>query len=102
MGGAALQQIQLDAADLGAGLLLQHLGQDGGQTAQLGVAEAVVGGHLGLGHEVTVFVVDTLGHGNDAVAGGVVDLLHVLDELGHAEVGLGQIDQVGAGAVLAG
>ena len=38
MGGAALKQVQLYASDLGAGLLLQHFGQNSGQTTQLGVA----------------------------------------------------------------
>ena len=82
MGGAALQQVQLDAADLGARLLLQDLGQNGGQTAQLGVAEAVGGGGLGLGHEVAVGVVDALGHGHNAVALLLIDALDILNEIG--------------------
>ncbi len=68
MGAAALQQGQLDAADLGAGLFLDHVGQQSRQTAQLGVAEAVGGGGLGLGDEGAVGVVDALGDGDDAVA----------------------------------
>ena len=68
MCAAALQQIQLDATDLGAGLLLQHLRQNGGQTAQLSMAEAVIGGYLGLGDEAAVLIVDALGDGDDAAA----------------------------------
>ena len=47
MGTAPLEEGELDATDLGAGLLLQHLRQNGGQTAQLSMAEAVIGGYLG-------------------------------------------------------
>ena len=102
MCAAALQQVQLDAADLGAGLLLDHLGQHGSQATQLGVAEAVGSGHLGLRHKAAVLIVDTLGHSHDAVALFSVYTLDILNELGHAEVHLGQIDQIGACAVFTG
>ena len=95
---AALEQGELDAADLGAGGLLHGLSQVSGQAAQLGVAEAVGGGGLGLGHEGAVGVVDALGHGHHALAGLIIDGLHVGEELVHVEVGLGQIHQVGAAA----
>ena len=102
MCAAALQQVQLDTAHLGAGLFLQHLCQNGGQTAQLGVTEAVVGGNLRLGHEVAVGIVDALGHSHDAAALLGVDALHIVDEVLHVEVDLRQIDQVGACAVQSG
>ena len=102
MCAAALQQVQLDAPDLGAGFLLQHLGQHGGQTAQLGMAEAVVGGNLSLGDEAAVLIVDALGHGHDAGALFGVYALDILNKLGHAEVHLGQVDQVGACTVFTG
>ena len=94
---AALEQGQLDAADLHPHLLLDHVGQHGGQTAQLGVPKAVGGGGLGLGDEGAVGVVDALGHGHQAVAGGVVNPLHIRQELVHIKVHFGQIDQVRAG-----
>ena len=102
MCAAALQQVQLDAADLGAGFLLQDVGQHGGGAAQLGVTEAVGGRGLGLGHEGAVGVVDALGHGDEAVVALGIDALDVGDELVHVEVGLGHVDQVGAAAVFAG
>ena len=50
--GAALQQAQLDAADLRAGALpCMTLARMRGQTAQLGMAEAVGRGGLRLGDE---------------------------------------------------
>ena len=100
MCAAALQQIQLDATDLGAGLLLQHLRQNGGQTAQLSMAEAVIGGYLGLGDEAAVLIVDALGDGDDTAAFFGIDSLHVLDELGHTEIRFRQINEVGTCAVL--
>ena len=100
MCAAALQQIQLDATDLGAGLLLQHLRQNGGQTAQLSMAEAVIGGYLGLGDEAAVLIVDALGDGDDTAAFFGIDPLHVLDELGHTEIRFRQINEVGTCAVL--
>ena len=66
------------------------------------MAEAVGSGHLGLGHKAAVLIVDTLGHSHDAVALFGVYTLDILNELGHAEVHLGQIDQIGACAVFTG
>ena len=66
--GAALQQAQLDAANLRAGLFLDDVGQQRGKAAQLGMAEAVGRGGLGLGDEAAVGIVDALGDGDDAVA----------------------------------
>ena len=102
VGGAALQQAQLDAANLGAGGGLHHGGQAGSQAAQLGMAEAVGAGGLGLGDEGSVGVVDALGDRHQAVLLLGVDPLHVGDELIHVEVHLGQVDQVGAVALLVG
>ena len=102
MGGAALQQAQLDAADLGAGGSLDHVGQAGSQAAQLGMAEAVGAGGLRLGDEAAVGIVDALGHGDDAVLLAGVALGHVLQEGIHVEVHLGQVDEVGAVAAEAG
>ena len=65
---AALEQGQLDATHLCAGLLLDHIGQQRRQTTQLGVAKAVGGRGLSLGNEGAVGVVDALGDGHDAVA----------------------------------
>ena len=96
MRAAALEQGELDAAYLGAGLGLDHLGQHGSQAAQLGMAEAVGGRGLGLGHEGAIGIVDALGHGDHALAGLVVDGLHVGDEAVHVKVDLGQVDEVGA------
>ena len=98
MGPAALEQGELDAADLGPQLLLHGLGQHGGQTAQLGVSEAVSSGGLSLGDEGAVGVVDALGHGYHALAGLIVDGLHIGEEPVHVKIGLGQIDQVGTAA----
>ena len=98
MGAAALEEGELDAADLHAEGPLHRGGQMGGQTAQLGMAEAVGGRGLGLGDEGAVGVVDALGHGHQAVPVLVVDGLDVGQEALHVEVGLRQIDQVGAAA----
>ena len=94
--GAALQQAQLDAANLRAGLFLADIGQVRGQTAQLGMAEAVGRGGLRLGDEAAVGVVDALGDSDDAVAVLLVARGDVSDELVHVEVNFRQIDEVDA------
>ena len=93
---AALEEGELDTADLGAGLLLDDLGKHGGKSAQLGMAEAIGGGGLGLGDKGAVGVVDALRHRDHALAGLVIDCLHIGDELLHVEIHLGQVDQIGA------
>lgn len=98
MGTAALEEGELDATDLHTEGLLHRGSQVGGQTAQLGVAETIGGRGLGLGDKGAVGVVDALGHGHQAVSALVVDGLDVSEEALHVEVGLGQIDQVGAAA----
>ena len=82
VGGAALQEAELDAADLGAGALLDDRGEQAGEAAELGVAEAVGGAGLGLGDEAAVGVVDALADGDEAVAALTVDALDVGDEAG--------------------
>jgi len=94
--GAALQQRELDAADLGAGLFLHDVGERRGEAAQLGVAEAVGRGGLGLGDEAAVGVVDALGHGDDAVVLLLVAGGDVGDELVQIKVDLGQVDEIDA------
>ena len=95
---AALEEGELNAPDLSAGLLLDHTGQQSRQTAQLSVSEAVGGGGLGLRDEGAVGVVDALRHGHDAVAVFLVNGVHIGQELVHVEVHLGQVDQVGRAA----
>ena len=102
MRAAALQQAQLDAPDLGAGALLDHVGKQGRKAAQLGMAETVGGRGLGLRDEGAVGIVDALGHSYHAVALLLVDALHIGKELVHVEVHLGQVDEVGACAVSGG
>ena len=99
VGSAALQQAQLNGTDLGAGSSLVHVGQASGQTAQLGMAEAVGAGSLGLGHEGAVGIVNAFGDGNQAVLLFGVDALHIGNELVHVKVDLGDVDQVGAVAL---
>ena len=99
---AALQQAQLDAADLRAGALFHNAGQRRGQTAQLGMAEAVGRGSLRLGDEAAVGIVDALGDGDDAVLLLFIALGNVGDKLVHVEVDLRQIDEVAAGLCLVG
>ena len=92
MSGAALQQAQLDGTDLHAAQAgLDHVGQAGSQAAQLGMAEAVGAGGLGLADEGAVGIVDALGDGNQAVLLLIVYPLHVGQELVHVEVHLGQV-----------
>ena len=57
---AALEQGELYAADLGAGLLLDDGSEQRGEAAELGVAEAVGSAGLGLGDEAAVCIVDAL------------------------------------------
>ena len=60
MSAAALEQGELYAADLGAGLLLDDGSEQRGEAAELGVAEAVGSAGLGLGDEAAVCIVDAL------------------------------------------
>ncbi|MPM24823.1 hypothetical protein SDC9_71309 [bioreactor metagenome] len=96
---AALQKAQLDAPDLGAGLLLDDCGKRGGKAAKLGVTEPVGGGGLRLGDKGAVWIVDPLGHGHHAVALFLVDALHVGQKFFHIELRLRQVDQVGTRTV---
>ena len=94
MCSAALEQAELDAADLAAQLVLYGVCQHGSQTAELCMAEAVGSRGLSLGYEGAVSVMDALGYSNEAVALLVVDLLDVSQELLHVEVGLRQVNQI--------
>ena len=94
MCAAALQQAQLDAANLAAQLVLNGVSQHGSQTAELCMAEAIGSRGLSLGYEGAVSVVNTLGNSYQAVALLVVDALYVSQELLHVEVGLRQVNQI--------
>ena len=94
MSSAALQQAQLDAANLAAQLVLNGVSQHGSQTAELCMAEAVGSRGLSLGYEGAISVVDTLGNSYQAVALLVIDALYVSQELLHVEVGLRQVNQI--------
>ena len=102
MRGAALQQAELDAADLGAGALFHDVGERRSQAAQLGMAEAVGRGGLGFGDEAAVGIVHALGDSDDAVLLLLIALGDVGDELVHVEVDLGQVDEVAAGLFFVG
>ena len=83
---------------------LHVVGQEGGQTAQLSVAEGVLGGvdRAVLGDELAVLVVDALGHDDEALLVLCVDFLDLLGERVEVEVQLGQIDQIRAVAAVVG
>ena len=102
MCAAALQQIQLNAAHLCAGLLLQYLRQNCGQAAQLCMAEAVIGGYLCLGYKAAVLVMNTFRHGNNAAAFFSINALHIFDKSGHTKVNFRQVDQIRTCTVLIG
>ena len=102
MCAAALQQIQLNTANLGVGLFFDDLSQNGGQSAHLRVAKAISLSNLGLGHKTAVGIVDALRHSYQAVTFFGIDTLDVLDKLCHIKIGLRQINEVGACAVFAG
>ena len=95
---AALQKAQLNAADLGAGLRLDEIGQHGSQTAQLRMTEAVGRRGFCLGNETAVRIMDTFGNRNQNLSVCTVDALDIGEELIHIEVRLRQVDQVRAGA----
>ena len=95
---AALEKAELNSADLCAGLFLNDISKEGGETAKLSVAEAVSRAGLRLGDEGTVGVVDALGNGYDALSVGVVNALNVSKELVHIKVDLGNVDKVGTAA----
>ena len=76
---------------------LHGLSQQGGQPAQLGMAEAVGGRGLGLGDKGSVPIVNALGDGHQAVAGVLIDPLYVGQKGLHGEIHLGEVDEVGAG-----
>ena len=97
---AALEQRQLDAAYLRAGLFLHDARQQRGEAAELRVAKAVRRAGLGLGHEATVGIMNALGHGDHAAAGLLINALDVGKEGIHVEISLGQVDEVGTRAVL--
>ena len=96
---AALKQAQLDPADLGAGMLLHNIGQQGSQAAELGVAEAVRRRGLGLRDEASVRIVNALGNRDKNLAVLLIDGVNIRKELVHVKIALRQIDQIRAGAV---
>ncbi len=98
---AALQEGRLDSANLRRNATADDLRELVGETAELGVAEAVVAIGLGLGDEVAVLVVDTLGGDDEALARRVVDALHVIEEGVHVEVHLREVDEIRTGAGVA-
>ena len=102
MGGAALQQAELDAAHLRAGLFLHDIRQRGGKSAELRMTEAVGRGGLRLGDERAVGIVDAFGDGDDAVAVLLIGLGDLGDELIHVEIDFRQIDEVHAMLFLVG
>ena len=102
MGAAALEEGELDAADLGAGLFFHDGGQQRSQTAELGMAEAVGSAGLGFRDEAAVSVVDTLGDCDYAVALLLIYTGGVGKELVHVEVSLRQVNEVGPAADEAG
>ena len=67
MGSTALQQAQLDAANLGAGGLLADICQFGSQTAQLGMTEAVSGGGFSFRDETTIGIVNAFRDSYDTI-----------------------------------
>ena len=97
---AALEQRQLNAAHLRAGLFLHDARQQRGEAAELRVAKAVRRAGLGLGDKAAIGIVDALGYGDHAAAGLLVDALDVGKERVHVEISLGQVDEVGTRAVL--
>ena len=97
---AALEQRQLNAAHLRAGLFLYDARQQRGEAAELRVAKAVRRAGLGLGHEAAIGIMNALGHGDHAAAGLLVDALDVGKEGIHVKIGLRQVDEIGACAVL--
>ena len=60
MRASALQKAELNAADLGAGVVLHDLGKHGSKTAELCMTKAVSGRGLCLGNEAAVGIVDSL------------------------------------------
>ena len=98
MGAAPLEQRELNAPNLCAGVQLDDVGQTGGQAAQLDMPEPVGGGDLRLGHITAVGIVDPLGRGHHTLARLPVDFLDVMNEPIHIKVDLRQIEQVGAAA----
>ena len=93
---AALKQAQLDPADLGAGMLLHNIGQQGSQAAELGVAEAVRRRGLGLRDEASVRIVNALGNRDKNLAVLLIDGVNIRKELVHVKIALRQIDQIRA------
>ena len=68
MRAAALQKAQLNAAHLGAGVLLDNFREHGGKPAELDMAESVGRGGLRLGNEGAVGIMDALGHSDEYLA----------------------------------
>ena len=99
MSATALEEAELNAANLHIQLLLDHIGQHSSQAAQLSMAKAISSGGLGLGNKGTVSVVDTLGDSHHAVALLLVNPLDISHKLIHIEISLRHINEVGAGAV---
>ena len=96
MCAAALQQTQFNAADLGAGSLLDHLSQQGGKSAQLRMTEAVCGRGLCLRYKGTVGIVNSLRHCHHAIPFLLINTLHVCQKLLHVEVYLRKVNQIRA------
>ena len=99
---AALQQAQLDAANLRAGGSLHVVGEEGGQTTQLGVTKGILRRirRAVFGNELAVLVVHAFGNDDQTFLVLFVDRLDLLGERVQIKINLGQVDQIRAVAAV--
>ena len=100
VGSASLEKAELYSSDLDADPVLDLVSKPYGQTAELRVAESVRRGGLRLGDEGAVCVVDAFGYRDQDLVILVVLVVDFGEELIHIEVGLGEVDEVRARAVV--
>ena len=99
-GSASLEKAELYSSDLDADPVLDLVSKPYGQTAELRVAESVRRGGLRLGDEGAVCVVDAFGYRDQDLVILVVLVVDFGEELIHIEVGLGEVDEIRARAVV--
>ena len=96
MRAAALEKAELDASDLGAGVLLDDVGQHGGQTTELRMTKAIRSRRLGLRNKGAIRIMNAFGDGNYAVTSLLISRLDIGNKLIHIKVSLRKIDKITA------
>ena len=96
----SLQKAKLNAADFNSDALVENRCEHYSKAAELHMPKAVVRRGLCLGNEAAVGIVDALGDDDERLALFLIHALDIGTEAFHIEIALGQVNEVGAAALI--